>query len=202
MIEVSLTQFIDFTLIGSGTARTNYVRRVKYGNYSVPTDYWKQLRDAIKKIHQNKQPVSKLYDLLNHVNEKKRENYRRAINQYVSFCKDKHLEWFDTGSSSWIFNEQLLVRSSPELGLYIDGSPVLLKIYYKGKKHRMDKYKVQSTLTLMEISNRDFLPPENAVSALLNLQNKKLYTPSPINNDLLVSLEGDAAQFIHIYQKV
>ena len=120
---------------------------------------------------------------------RKRE-LQKSIDQYVKFFKNKDVECFDIGSSHWEFNGTLLVRSQPELGLYINGQPYLLKIYYKGKTHNVRKPKVQSTLTLMEASMRNH-PPQGALPAILNLHNNKLYVANGIDQDLLLSLEGD-----------
>lgn len=203
MIGVSLTQFIDFTLKGSGTAKANHVRKVKYDSeYSPATDYWKQLRDSLKHVHQNNLPVENLLGLLDEVNEKKKENYKKSINQYISFAKNKQINYFDTGSSYWSFNNELTVRSSPEIGLEIDGTPYLLKVYYKGSKNKVDVHKVKSALTLMDCSKRDFVPPNGAITSLLNLNNKKLYESNGANKSLLLALEGDAAQFVYLWNNL
>jgi hypothetical protein len=203
LIGVSLTQFLDFTLKGSGVAKSNHVYKVKYdSDYSPAKDYWKQLRDAIKKVHENNLPIDSLYNVLDKVNDRKKANYQKSISQYVNFAKKKDISWFETGSSYWSFNNELTVRSSPEIGLKIDGVPYLLKIYYKGKGNRVDKHKVQSTLTLMNASKRDFVPPTGALPALLNLNNKNFYDSSGIDKSLLLALEGDASQFVYLWNNL
>ncbi|USK54216.1 hypothetical protein LIS82_22015 [Cytobacillus solani] len=201
-ISISLTQFIDFTLTASGAARANYVHKVKTSEYFPGMDYWKQLREGIREIHENNLPIDHLYKIIDTVNEKKRENYRRSINQYVSFARKKDIEWFDIGASHWSFNNQLTVRSQPELGLFIDGVPYLLKVYYKGKNTNINKNKVVSALTLMDTSSRNFSPPYGAINAILNLNNKKLYESNGANKRLLLSLEGDAAQFVYLWNNL
>lgn len=203
MIGISLTQFIDFTLKGSGTAKANHVHKVKYDSeYSPATDYWKQLRDAIKKTHQENLPLENLYNLLEVVNERKKANYRKSINQYVNFARNKEIKYFETGSSFWSFNDELMVRSSPEIGLEIDDVPYLLKVYYKGKNNKVDTHKVKSTLTLMDCSKRDFIPPDGAITALLNLNNRKFYESNGANKPLLLALEGEATQFVYLWNNL
>ncbi|MGG4011431.1 hypothetical protein [Bacillus smithii] len=203
MIEVSLTQFIDFTLKSSGSAKAKYVRDTKNSEYSPAIDYWKQLRDAIRKTHEKNLPLKDLFGIVDRVSEKKRSNYLRAINQYYNFAKNKHIEWFDAGESSWNFDDQLIVRSNPELSVYIDGIPYLLKIYYKGKTNKVDVNKVKSSLTLMDVSQRKFVPPDGTVNALLNLSNRRLYESNGvIDNDLLLSLQGEASHFVYLWNNV
>ncbi len=199
---MSLTQFLTFSLTENGASRAKYVRKVKYDTYTPGGDYWKRLRESIKKIHEQNLPLETLFSVVDQVDAKKKENYKKSIDQYVKFFKNKDVEWFDIGSSHWEFNGTLLVRSQPELGLYINGQPYLLKIYYKGKTHNVRKPKVQSTLTLMEASMRNFTPPSGAIPAILNLHNNKLYVASGIDQDLLLSLEGDAAQLTFLWENI
>jgi hypothetical protein len=202
MIQVSLTQFIDFTLKASGSAKTKYIRDTKNFVYSPATDYWKQLRDAIRKTHEKNLPLVDLLKIVDKVNEKKRSNYLKAVNQYYSFAKNKKIEWFDSGNSGWNFKDQLYVRSNPELSVFIDGVPHLLKIYYKGKNNRVDGNKIHSVLTLMDVSRRNYSPPDGTLNALLNLNNKRLYESNGENKDLLLSLEGEASHFVYLWNNV
>ncbi|MDG1570435.1 MULTISPECIES: hypothetical protein [Bacillus cereus group] len=202
MIKMSLTQFLTFSLTENGASRAKFVRKAKYDTYTPGGDYWKKLRETIKKVHERNLPLETLYNLVDQVDDKKKENYKKSINRYVKFLKNKNVEWFDIGSSHWEFNEKLLVRSQPELGLYIDGQPYLLKIYYKGKTQNVRPQKVQSTLTLMEASVRNFIPPQGAVPAILNLHNNKLYVSQGLDRDLLLSLEGDATQFTYLWENI
>lgn len=48
--SIGLTQFTDFTMKGSA-AKTKFVKDIKYqGEYHPIKDYWKALRDGLKKI--------------------------------------------------------------------------------------------------------------------------------------------------------
>ncbi|KRI88964.1 hypothetical protein APC20_03575, partial [Acinetobacter baumannii] len=145
--------FLDFTLKGSGAAKTNFVRRIKYQpDYHPAFDHWRQLRNEIKKIHENDLDIATLDNLLNIVDQKKKKSYQEAIKQYKKFVKGKQIEWFDSGKSHWMF-DNLLVRSTPEIGLIIDGKPHLIKLYFKGRSERIDTHNIKSTLTLMSYSN-------------------------------------------------
>lgn len=131
-INIGLTQFLDFTLTRSSAARTNFVRTVKYTEYHPARDYWKQLRDEIIRIHSNDLPLETLNELPETVDRRKRKNYKESIKLYLKHFQNKEYEWFEPGKSFWSFNDELTVRSSPELGLIIDGKPQLVKLYFKG----------------------------------------------------------------------
>ncbi|WCK55389.1 hypothetical protein PP175_05405 [Aneurinibacillus sp. Ricciae_BoGa-3] len=201
-IPVGLTQFLDFTLKGSGAAKTNFVRKIKYQpDYHPAFDHWRQLRNEIKKIHENNLDIATLDNLLNIVDQKKKKGYQEAIKQYKKFVKGKEIEWFDIGKSHWTF-ENLLVRSTPEIGLIIDGKPHLIKLYFKGKNERIDTHNIKSTLTLMSHSNNSTNPPENSCHAVLNVQRNRLYPNQEVNQDLLFALESEAAQLIYLWGRV
>lgn len=53
MIKISLTQFLDYSAKVSTSAKINKVKEIKRSpGYHPAFDYWKPLRDAIKKIHE------------------------------------------------------------------------------------------------------------------------------------------------------
>ncbi|MYL21640.1 hypothetical protein GLW04_17175 [Halobacillus litoralis] len=200
--KVGLTQFLDFTLKQSGGSRTNHVRKVKNSEYSPATDYWRMLRNEIKNIHKENANLDALDQLPDRVSESKRENYKNAVRLYKKCLKGHDVRWFEPSKSIWKFNDELLVRSSPELGLYIDGVPHAIKLYFKGNKQKVDIRNIQSTLTLLNTSDFESSLPENTVFSVLNIQRNKLYTSKTVNDDLLLSLEGEAMNFLHIWNRI
>ena len=45
-------------------------------------------------------------------------------------------------------------------------------------------------------------PPQGALPAILNLHNNKLYVANGIDQDLLLSLEGNAAQLTFLWENL
>jgi hypothetical protein len=134
------------------------------------------------------------------VDQKKKQNYIDVIKQYKKFIKNKDVSWFDPGKSYWI-SDDLIVRSSPELGLLINDEPHLIKLFFKGKKERIDKYNINSTLTLLNEST--FSNEHNDVNyTVLNIQKNRMYTNNSINNDHLIALESEANQLCYIWNKM
>ncbi|MGE1000528.1 hypothetical protein ACQGR7_25940, partial [Bacillus sp. Gnz1/3] len=150
-IKVGLTQFLDFTL-KSSAAKTNFVKNLKsQPEYHPVFDYWKQLRETVIKFHKNKLSFDCFEALVQAVDQKKKQNYIDVLKQYKKFITNKDVSWFDPGKSHWL-SDNLIVRSSPELGLLINDEPHLIKLFFKGKKERIDKYNINSTLTLLNES--------------------------------------------------
>ncbi|HFK1782748.1 MULTISPECIES: hypothetical protein [Bacillus cereus group] len=199
-IKVGLTQFLDFTLKGS-TAKTTFIKNLKsQPEYQPAFDYWKQLRETVIKFHQNKLPFECFETLVQTVDQKKKQNYIDVIKQYKKFIKNKEISWFDPGKSYWK-SDDLIVRSSPELGLFINNEPHLIKLFFKGKKERIDKYNINSTLTLLNEST--FSNERNDVNyTVLNIQKNRMYTNNSINNNHLVALKSEANQFCYIWNNL
>ncbi|MDA2525870.1 hypothetical protein PDQ24_28975 [Bacillus cereus] len=199
-IKVGLTQFLDFTLKGSA-AKTNFVKNLKsQPDYHPAFDFWKQLRDTIIKFHQKDLPFECFETLIQTVDQRKKQNYIDVIKQYKKFIKNKDITWFDPGKSNWI-SDDLVVRSSPELGLLINDEPHLIKLYFKGKKERIDRYNINSTLTLLNEST--FSIDHGSVNyTVLNIQKNKTYTNNSINNDYLIALESEANQLCYIWNRM
>lgn len=199
-IKVSLTQFLDFTLKGSA-AKTTFVKNLKsQPEYQPIFDYWKQLRETVIKFHQNELPFECFETLVQTVDQKKKQNYIDVIKQYKKFIKNKDISWFDPGKSLWI-SDDLIVRSSPELGLFINDEPHLIKLFFKGKRERIDKYNINSTLTLLNEST--FSNEHNDVNyTVLNIQKNRMFTNNSINNEHLIALESEANQLCYIWNKI
>jgi len=200
-VSLGLTQFIKYTLKGSG-AQANMVRKIKYQDeYHPAFDYWKTLRDGIIKYHSENHDSDYLYELISSVDQKKQENYRNAINEYLKFFKKKEVAWFDPGKAYWSIND-VLIRSNPELGLIIDGHPYLIKLYFTGKTEKIDKRICKDSLTLMQNSIFDKEIEDNVRFGIFNIQKSKLIVSQNFNEDDVIALEAQAVQFMYIWNKI
>lgn len=200
-ISIGLTQFTDFTFKGV-TGKTSMVRQIKYQeDYHPAFDYWKSLRDGLRKYHENGYSNDYLTALVNSVPQNKQKNYHEVVKAYLKFIKNKEVEWFEPGKSNW-YGEYLTVRSTPELGLKIDGTPFLIKLYFKGKDERIDKNKCRSSLAVLSNSHFTIDHTPDVKTAILNVQKGKLVFDDSFDEDHLIALESEAAQFIVIWNKI
>lgn len=205
MVNISLSQFLDYTSRISTSAKINAVRSIKNNPEYLPsTDYWKKLRDSIKKMHENDLPVESLKDVLKEVPDAKIKNYSRVISTYTGFIKKNNVKYFSTGRAYWNTEDGLSVGSSPELGLVINGQKYYIKNYYKKKDGnvKVTKRNINSTLTLMQQSQKDFEIEPESKFAVLNLQNGKLIESSKISQGDILELDIEASQFINIWNQV
>ena len=200
-IEIGFTQFIDFSLKNS-ISRVGFIRTLKnQPPYNPAIDFWRKLRNKIKEIHEQGLEVSELDELLNEISSSKQNQYSQAINQYKKFCRNKQIQYFEVARSIWTL-DRLTVRSTPEMGLIINGKPYLIKMYFKEHKERLDKRRVDALLALMQTSLSE-TPYPRAKNAVLNVKKGTMYTlDKQVTDSMKLALENDAFSFMRLWDSV
>ncbi len=196
MIDISLTDFVDF-VIGSGTPKLTKVRQVKARpEYNPAHDYWKPLRDGITKFHRDGGvDKNELDDILVSVSDKKKlARYPDCIASYKKFLGKKRFEWFVPPRNTW-GPEGIRIRINPELGLMRNGTDYVIKLYFKAEK--LSKRRTDAILLLMETALRPIIGDE-VCFALLDVSNAHLYS-NPADASLLPLLIGEATSFAAIW---
>jgi hypothetical protein len=201
-IEISLSQFLDFSLSQQGSSRVSCVRRIKnQPGYHPAMDFWKQLRDTIRELHIKGHPIDSLPKLMPVINERKKNLYSEAIKNYVKLIRKHQIDWFEPGKSHWSTNG-LLVRTSPELGLIIDNQPRLVKLYFKGHGEKATKRNISETLTMMSTSEFQHSHTEAIVSVISIAQSRMFQSDRAPTFDNLLALKSDAEQFTFIWNQL
>lgn len=201
-VKISLTQFIHFKAAVSTGARASVVKRIKENNYSPAIDYWFDLRHLIQQFSEGKISLEQLNTSVENESQRKRSNYQKAVKRFSNFVLKNNVSFFPVSQSLWSYSG-LTIATSPELGMNINGSKSLVKIFYNVKKpdEKVTKRNIMPMLALFDISNKASLHSTQA--GLLNLQNGKLLTPdnSKLNTNLL-ELEIDAKNFLNFWEMV
>ena len=114
----------------TGKPRVTKVRNIKHADkYSPATDFYKPLRERIITTHKSGTSKGALKGLLLGVRDKRKvANYPLAIAGYDAWWGTHTLKWFDPPKgkySKYGFD----ISVNPELGLEIDGSPHVIKLY-------------------------------------------------------------------------
>lgn len=199
IINISLTDFIDF-VNKSGGAKMTKVRQVKYrSDYHPASDFYKALREEIIDIHKNnlsKNNLDKLIDKL--TDSKKKTNYPISISGYKKFWGKKQIEWFDPPFSHWKVND-LDIKINPELGLEFGGKFYVVKLFLKAEK--ISKDKLSQILSLMENQLRKETD-EEVIFCVLDVKNAKLYENEKGDITFLPLLEGEAKSFETIWNGI
>lgn len=196
-VQISQADLLDFAM-STGIAQQNKVRLIKYRpEYDPKTDYWKRLRDRIAKMHSQEEPLTVLDDLCTLVPESKKANYKNAVTVYKRFLRGKTIDWFKPIRRIWRHGE-LEVSINPELGLVINGTPHVIKLYFREEK--LSKDKTAGIIQLMETTLKGY-HPEETVYSVLDVPNNKLLTKTQ-KHDLMPLIRAHALAFVQMYQEL
>ncbi len=198
MPTVSLTTFIDF-VAKAGTPKVTVVRNWKARDYSLLTDFYKQLRDAIADLHRQAKPGPALDELLSELTDKKKmANYPAAVHGYRKWLGKRQMAWFEPVSGNWQY-AGLKVNVNPELGLTIKGAPHLIKLYLKADE--LAKNRVDAITHLMGLACGK-AAPKGCTMGVLDVRRAHLITPTVPIPGLDSLLRGEAAAWMAIWPDV
>ncbi len=192
-ILVSLTDFVDF-VSKSGRPKLTQVKTVKWRpKYDPQTDFWRALREAIIEFHRSNQTQKSRLDaaLIGITHIPKLTAYPVALAGYKKFLGRKSIQSLPDIRSSWSHGN-LNVNVNPELSLSIQGTPHLVKLYFKGDT--LSKKNAELILLMMA----DSLGSKTAlgtVFSLLDVQRGKLFTTTSVDVGLKPLLQGEATSF-------
>ena len=124
-------------------------------------------------------------------------NYIKCIESYKRWLGRKSIEWIGCSQVTWDF-DALAVKVNPELGLKINGTNHIIKLYCKAdapSKARIDTilYLIKSTLPRRQ---RSFTP------AVLDVQRGRLFVPTRDIPNIDVLLSGEASAFTTMWNQV
>jgi len=197
MERVSLTYFVDFVL-KVGTPKLSGVKEFKEHRYDHLTDFYKPLREAIVDMHEKGKPDRALDEFLGTLtDERKRRIFPGLVEGYRKFLRPG-MKWFTPPHTTLPVGD-LEININPELGFEIDGTPYLIKTYFRGEP--LAQKRVAIVLGLITAALGPGRP--GTVFAMLDVKNSRLHTlKSAPNPRLGLLIRGEAASFSTIYAAV
>lgn len=198
-VQISLTDFIDY-ISKVGTTKFTKVKEIKNREpYHPAFDFWKPLREKIIEIHKENRNKKFLDEVVEQLTDKNKISlYPNLISQYKSFLGRKKIEWIEPPSKDWTIDE-LKIKINPEIGLFINDKPYVIKLYFKAEP--LSKSKVDMILLMMNrnLKQREF---QDANFAVLDISRKRLYENSNLDETYLSLLEGEAISFLRIWNNL
>lgn len=175
MPSLSLTDLVD-VVSKAGTPKATKVAEIKNRKpYQPATDFYKPLRDRLIELHKGGKDRSALAELLAGINDQKKlTNYPSALNGYHKWWGKKTIRWFDPPRNLY-GHAGVDVAINPELGLMVDGTRFVIKLYLKADP--LSKLRVDLVTVLMEVALRSKCNPDDEI-ALLDMRQSKLFTLS------------------------
>ncbi|MEI7924808.1 MAG: hypothetical protein WCI61_01270 [Chloroflexota bacterium] len=196
--DQSMTTFVDY-VAASGPSRIAVVRKAlkRVGiPYDRAKDYWRIFRDSILAFHRGEQSLERLSELLQRATPKKANNYERRAATYKKWLGRKHVVWFQPERRTWEYG-LLRITVNPELGLTINGTRHIIKMYLRQEKPT--KRQLAAALHLLNETFADEVA-SGAVVGILDVESGKLITAGPQTEDLAVLLQADAVSFVAVWQ--
>jgi hypothetical protein len=195
MDRISLTYFVDFVL-KAGTPKLTGVREFKENKDEIYTDFYKPVREAIVEMHRTGVSDKCLDQFLGSLTDERRKRiYPSIVEGYRRFLSSAKVTWFNPPAGTYPIGG-VEININPELGLIIDGTPHLLKMYFRGEP--LSSKRVQVVLNLLTASGLSASVP-GCVFAMLDVRKARLHTLKTPNPRLNLLLRGEAASFSTIY---
>jgi hypothetical protein len=188
MIKISLTDFVDI-VSSSGIPKVNKVLEIKNRDaYHPAFDYYKGIREHIIEVHRNSLPKAQIKQGVSKANHpNKVANYAEIADAYHSWWGKKDISWFEPVTGTFE-RHGVAVSVNPELGLEINGTKHLVKLYFKSDK--LTKNRVDMITFLM---NHCIKKAEKGTAmSILDIRNKKLFTGTD-SIDLNAALTAELA---------
>ena len=130
----------------------------------------------------------------------KKATYKTVAAGYIRFLRHKITIWFQPMRRLWEHKPSgLAVRINPEIGLRIDGTPHVLKLYFCQKPLQKDR--VLGIVQLMEATLQPY-HTSDTIFGLLDVPNNKLWTTADCKDDLMPSIRGHAMAFMQMYNEL
>jgi hypothetical protein len=195
MDRISLTYFVDFVL-KAGTPKLTGVREFKENKDEMYTDFYKPVREAIVEMHKTGTSDKCLDQFLASLTDERRKRiYPSIVEGYRKFLSSAKIAWFNPPGGTYPIGG-IEININPELGLNIDGTPHLIKMYFRGEP--LSAKRVQVVLNLLTASGLSESVP-GCVFAMLDVRKARLHTLKTPNPRLNLLLRGEAASFSTIY---
>ena len=144
MDRISITSLVDLLLETGPETDANAAKDRKAD--PLP-EFYQLVADAIVDMHRRGLPQSVLDKVLDREPNPKRERVlERVIDGYRRFLAKGSMKWFEPPRASYVFGANE-INVNPELGLAIDETPYVIKMYLRGEP--LTPRRVQATLGLL-----------------------------------------------------
>ncbi|MCE5254499.1 MAG: hypothetical protein LLG45_09920 [Actinomycetia bacterium] len=199
MPRISLTDFVDI-VSKSGTPKANKVAQIKNRpEYGPALDFYKPIREFIVDNHKRSLPKFATPAALACVGDpKKKTNYEAVAEGYRKWWGNKTLEWFEPPVATFSAHGVDVVVN-PELGLVVNGRPLVIKLYFKADP--LSKARIDVVTHMMEETLRPGLSGGETM-AVLDVRRAKLISPTVAIPRLTAALNAELAYVAALWESV
>jgi hypothetical protein len=196
-IRISALNLADFST-KADSAKINFVRRLKLDTENPKGyDYWKKLKDTIRKLHQGLITLEDFILLPETVKLKDKVNYQNSVKDYLEFITNKELSYFKPLTSVWV-QDKVSIKISPDLGLVYNDQKYVVMLYIRMEPLIQRKADLILTLAKNGLKNAD----NHCKYWLLDVMAKNLFTDSDIDPNTLFIIKQEILKFESIWNKL
>lgn len=201
-MRISLTDFVDFTLL-SGPTKVTKVKEIKHRDpYEPAVDLWRPMRDGIIELHKHGKVDREGLDAITgtQTHDLKLRHYPLAAAGYMKFLGRRPQDYFTPPSGIWTAGG-LEVKVNPEVGLIIGGCPTVIKLYFKNPP--LMKPRVQASIGVMMARLATAARPDTHFGVLDVKAGKLVLADGRWNAaDIQVLISGEARMFVDIWNSL
>lgn len=200
-VQISLTQFLNF-ITKPAEQQLTVVRQIRKQHdkpYEPPPDLYKQFREEVARMHKRGWTKDYLDKIAAAQSEPARkDHYPLLAEGYKKFLARKNVVWFNPPEGVWEC-EGLRISVRPELGLVIDGTPTVLKLWLKDDD-ALTKRRAELVIHLMTQA----LPKidRETVIAILDVRKGRLFRAGKSDHEQTVLLRAQARSFVSLYREL
>ena len=197
-MRLTLSDFIKFAA-ASAEAKITKLRDVKRREeYTPATDFYHQIRPRLVDAARSGR-VPQRDELVGVPHEKKVRHFNAIAKGAVKWFKAQgEWEWVQPERTIWEVDE-LQVTVNPEIGMVLNGTPHLVKLYLS--KDKLQQRRVQIVTHLMSKTMRDDVEPGTQF-AILDVREARLFANPEVPRDLEALLHGEAAFINAIWNRI
>ena len=190
MAHLSLADFVSY-VSKSGPSKLTKVRQLKHRPAYRPFfDFYRPIREAIVALHRTGGGSEILERVLRDEDDPRRlRGFPAVIDGYRRFARRHDAQWFDPPRV--IFPAGALdISVNPELGLMLDGEPIVVKLYFCERP--LTKRSMDVVMHLMHKATGPLAPAE-AHMGVLDVRRSKLFRPTVAVRDADALLHSELA---------
>ncbi len=194
MVQITLSDFLDF-VNKAGPSKLTKVRRLKRRPpYRPSFDYYRPLREAIIAGHRAGSDRREIDEVLNAAlvrveDERVQLELSVVADSYRGWLGRKRARWFEPGRVPWVCGD-VSILVNPDLGLFIDGRPCVIKIWFRDDP--LEKRVLDVVFRLMEEALGASCPAGTSF-CVLDVRRGRLFSPTVDVPAAGVQLQGEVA---------
>ena len=185
MPDFSIAEFSYIATSDPHLKKGRTQRAKSKSGYAPYKDYYMVLRRAIQGLFKHQRNFSDLRDVAKNAHEKKKDNYSKIAESFISWATGKNIYHYDPVRATYNYSNTNIL-CNPELYYKVDGENFLLKLHFNNSQ-KMTQQRANIICYLMSESCE--VPLEEC--RVLDLSQRKIYSFKGLPDTQLEIVESE-----------